>query len=78
MTFVRYILSYLVYKQNKDITTNLTMHPPGHMRVGASNRKEKALEGKWAAAKADCLVEKTGSHPSWSSFLLYCNFSKHY
>ncbi len=56
----KYILSCLVHKDNKDVTTKPTHQPPGHSRVEARERKEKALEGKRAAAKADCPVEKYG------------------
>ena len=56
----KYILSCLVNKDNKDITTKPTHQPPGHSRVVARERKEKALEGKRAAAKPDCPVEKYG------------------
>jgi hypothetical protein len=61
----KYILSYLVHKDNKDITTKPMHQPPGHLRVEARERKEKALEGKRAAAKADHPVEKYGDvdHP---------------
>ncbi len=53
----KYILSCLVHKDNKDITTKPTHRPPGHLRIEARERKEKVLEGKRAAAKADCPVE---------------------
>jgi hypothetical protein len=56
----KYILSCLVHKDNKGITTKPTQQPPGHSRVEARGRKEKALEGKRAAAKADRPVEKFG------------------
>ena len=56
----KYILSCLVHKDNRDITTKPMHQPPGHSCVEAKERKEKALEGKRAAAKADCLVEKYG------------------
>ena len=56
----KYILSCLVHKDNKDITTKPTQQPPGHLRVEARDRKEKALEGERAVAKADCPVKKFG------------------
>ena len=56
----KYILSCLVHKDNKDITTKPTHQPPGHLRVEARHREEKALEGKLAVANADCPVEKFG------------------
>ncbi len=56
----KYILSCLVHKDNKDMTTKPTHQPPGHSRIEARERKEKVLEGKRAAAKADCPVEKYG------------------
>ncbi len=56
----KYILSCLVHKENKDITTYPATQPPGHTRVEARGRKEKALEGDREAAKADILVEKYG------------------
>ena len=57
-----YILSCLVHKENKDITTKPTQQPPGHTRVEARGRKEKALEVERAVAKADrpVPVEKYG------------------
>ncbi len=54
----KYILSCLVHKDNKDITTKPTHQPPGHSRVEARESKDKALEGERAAAKADCPVKK--------------------
>ncbi len=48
-----YILSCLVHKENKDITTKPTTQPPGHTRFEARGRKEKALGDEQAAAKAD-------------------------
>ena len=56
----KYILSCLVHKDNKDITTKPTQQPPGHSRVEARGRKEKALEVERAVAKADRPVEKLG------------------
>jgi len=56
----KYILSCLVHKDNKDITTKPTHQPPGHSRVEARERKEKALESERAAAKAARPVEKYG------------------
>jgi len=56
----KYILSCLVYKDNKDITTKPTQQPPGHSRVEARGRKEKALEVEHVVAKADCPVKKLG------------------
>ncbi len=56
----KYILSCLVHKENKNITTKPTMQPPGHTCIEARGRKEKALEGERAAANADCPVEKYG------------------
>jgi hypothetical protein len=56
----KYILSCLVPKDNKDITTKPTQQPPGHSRVEARGRKEKALEVERAVAKADRPVEKLG------------------
>jgi hypothetical protein len=58
----KYILSCLVHKENKDITTKPTEQPSGHTRVEARGRKEKALEVERAVAKADrpVPVEKYG------------------
>jgi hypothetical protein len=56
----KYILSCLVHKENKDITTNPMTQPPGHTCIEARGRKEKALEGEWEAVMADCQVEKYG------------------
>ena len=56
----KYILSCLVHKDNKDITTKPTQQPPGHSRVEARGRKEKALEVERAVAKADRPVKKYG------------------
>ncbi len=56
----KYILSCLIHKDNKDITTRPTQQPPGHLRVEARGRKEKALKGKCAVTKADHPVEKYG------------------
>ena len=56
----KYILACLVHKDNKDITTRPTQQPPGHSRVEVRERKEKALGGQRAAAKADRPVEKYG------------------
>ncbi len=55
-----YILSCLVHKENKDITTKPMTQPPGHMCVEVRGRKEKALKDEGAAAKVDRLVEKYG------------------
>jgi hypothetical protein len=57
----KYILSCLVHKDNKDITTKPTQQPPGHLRVEARGRKEKALESKRAVTKANRPVEKYGN-----------------
>ena len=54
------ILSCLVHKDNKDIMTKPAHQPPGHSHVEARGRKEKALEGERAVAKADCRLEKYG------------------
>jgi hypothetical protein len=54
------ILSCLVHKDNKDITPRPTQQPPGLSRVEARRRKEKALEGERAVAKADRPGEKYG------------------
>jgi hypothetical protein len=56
----KYILACLVHKDSKDITTWPTQQPPGHSSVEARERKEKALGGERAAAKADPPVEKYG------------------
>jgi len=56
----KYILSCLVHKDNKDISTKLTEQPPGHWCIEARGRKEKALEVERAVAKADRPVEKYG------------------
>ena len=56
----KYIISCLVHKDNKDITTKSTHQPPGHSRLEARGRKVKALEGERAVAKADRPVEKYG------------------
>jgi hypothetical protein len=58
--FCKYILSCLVHKDNKDISTKPTEQPPGHSRIEARGRKEKALEVERAVAKADRPVEKYG------------------
>ncbi len=57
----KYILACLVHKDNKDILTRPTQQPPGHSRVEARERKEKALGGEQAAAKADRPVKKYGN-----------------
>ncbi len=51
---------YLIHKDNKDISTKPTDQPPGHLRIEARGRKEKALEVERAVAKADRPVEKYG------------------
>jgi hypothetical protein len=57
----KYILSCLVHKDNKDITTKPTQQPPGHSCIEARGRKEKALEVlERAVSKADRPVEKYG------------------
>jgi hypothetical protein len=56
----KYILSCLIHKDNTDITTKPTHQPPGQSHVEARGRKEKALEGERAVAKADRPVEKYG------------------
>ncbi len=56
----KYILSCLVHKDNKDITTKPTQQPPGHSRIEARGRKEKALESERAVTKANRPVEKYG------------------
>ena len=56
----KYILSCLVHKDNKDISTKPTEQPPGHSCIEARGRKEKALEVERAVAKADRPVEKYG------------------
>ena len=38
----KYIISCLVHKDNKDITTKPSQQPSGHSRIEARNRKEKA------------------------------------
>jgi hypothetical protein len=58
--FCKYILSCLIHKDNKDISTKPTEQPPGHSRIEARGRKEKALEVERAVAKADRPVEKYG------------------
>jgi hypothetical protein len=58
--FCKYILSCLVHKDNKDISTKPTEQPPDHSRIEARGRKEKALEVERAVAKADRPVEKYG------------------
>ena len=58
--FCKYILSCLIHKDNKDISTKPTEQPPGHSRIEARGRKEKALEVEHAVAKADRPVEKYG------------------
>ncbi len=57
----KYILACLVHEDNKDITTRPTQQPLGHSCVEARERKEKALGGQGAAAKADHPVEKYGN-----------------
>jgi len=56
----KYFLSCLVHKDNKDILAKPTQQPPGHSRIEARGRKEKALEVERAVAKADHPVEKYG------------------
>jgi hypothetical protein len=56
----KYILSCLVHKDNKDISTKPTEQPRGHSRIEARGRKEKALEVERTVAKADCPDEKYG------------------
>jgi len=58
--FCKYILSCLIHTDNKDISTKPTEQPPGHSRIEARGRNEKALEVERAVAKADCPVEKYG------------------
>ena len=58
--FCKYILSCLIHKDNKDISTKPTEQPPGHSCIEARGRKEKALEVECAVAKADRPVEKYG------------------
>jgi len=58
--FCKYILSCLIHKDNKNISTKPTEQPPGHLRIEARGRKEKALEVERAVAKADRPVEKYG------------------
>jgi len=58
--FCKYILSCLIHKDNKDISTKPTEQPSGHSRIEARGRKEKALEVEYAVAKADRQVEKYG------------------
>jgi len=58
--FCKYILSCLIHKDNKDISTKPTEQPPGHSRIEARGKKEKALEVERAVAKADRPVEKYG------------------
>ena len=58
--FCKYILSCLIHKDNKDISTKPTEQPPGHLRIEARGRKEKALEVERAVAKADHPVEQYG------------------
>mgnify|MGYP006195510059 FL=1 len=58
--FCKYILSCLIHKDNKDISTKPTEQPPGHSCIEARGRKEKALEVERAVAKADRPVEKYG------------------
>ena len=38
----KYILFFLIHKDNKDITMKPTQQPSGHSRIEARNRKEKA------------------------------------
>jgi len=56
----KYILSFLIHKDNKDITTRPMQQPPGQMHVEARGRKKKALEVERAVAKADPPVKKHG------------------
>jgi len=56
----KYIVSCLIHKDNKDIMMKPTQQPPGHSRLEARGRKEKALEVERAVAKADRPVEKYG------------------
>ena len=58
--FCKYILSCLVHKDNKDISTKPPEQPPGHSHIEARGRKEKALEVERAVAKTDRPVEKYG------------------
>ena len=55
------ILASLVHKDNTDIMTSPTQQPPDLLCVDARERKEKTVEDKRAAAKADCPVEEFGN-----------------
>jgi hypothetical protein len=60
MTYVSTSYLVLYTKTARILRQSQHNQPPGHSRVEARGRKEKALEGERAAAKADCLVEKFG------------------
>ena len=48
----KYILSVLVHKDNKDISTRPTKQPPGPTRAAVREKKTKEMEKERSAAKA--------------------------
>ena len=56
----KYILTVLVHKDNKDISSSPTRLPAGDTRSSAREKKEKELAKVRRAAKADRPVEKYG------------------
>jgi hypothetical protein len=56
----KYILTVLVHKDNKDISSSPTRLPAGDTRDSARKKKEKELAEVRRAAKADRPVEKYG------------------
>jgi hypothetical protein len=60
----KYILSCLVHKDNKDITTKPTQQPSGHMHIEARVRKEKALELNVQSPK---LIVQLKSMVTWTT-----------
>ena len=56
----KYILTILVHKDNKDISSTPTRLPPGDSRKDARKKKAQMLSDERAAAKAGRPVEKYG------------------
>jgi hypothetical protein len=56
----KYILLFLVHKDNKIISAKPTTQPPGHMREVARDRRGRALEEERAFQKANRPVERYG------------------
>ncbi len=60
----KYILSCLVHKDNKDIMTKPTQQPPGHSRMEARGRNEKAMEEN---AQSSMLIVQWKSLVTWTT-----------